>query len=76
MSITISEKTAVPLGLAIVVIGGAAGWLTSLSISNSTTASLVGSVVTRQEKYNDDLREIKERLANIDGQLKRIRPAE
>jgi hypothetical protein len=68
----ITDKTLIPLGVAVLVIGGGAAWLTS--ISNATQISKDGIVrlEAKQDAYSNDLQKIYQELAEIKGELKRI----
>lgn len=57
----ISEKTLLPLGVVVVLIGGIA-WITNLSFQANASAKSVEKVITR-------LDEISDRLSRIEGKL-------
>lgn len=72
----IDQNSLIPMGLAIVCIGGAATWMTRQEFT--TAANAQGLATVRQEFYDQRLflekrvSEILERLSNIEGELKRI----
>ena len=57
----INEKTLVPIGMVIVIIGGIA-WITNMSFQTNASAKTVEKVVQR-------LDEISDRLARIEGKM-------
>jgi hypothetical protein len=73
----ISENTFVPLGLAVMVIGGGAGWVTKIEVAVSAQAAKIEEQQQeddfRARKLFDLLRQIDQRLSMIEGELKRIR---
>lgn len=69
----LDDSTWVPLGLAIVTIGGAAMWITSISINVEASQDKLNQLQTKQDQYfeavhamQSDLAVIKERVESID----------
>lgn len=71
--VVITEKTMVPLWLALSVIGGAAAWATTLQVQASNTATTIQEMGAHQERYSDDISAIRQDIAEIKGELKRMR---
>lgn len=69
----LSEQTLVPVGLAVVVVGAAALWIASINLQTRSNAETITKLETKQEKYSDDMRVIRESLAEINGVLKEIK---
>ena len=72
----LTEKTKITLGLAIVAIGGAAMWVTSISINVAESATKLGKIEDQQQKYmshiqaiQTDLAVIKERVESVNNKL-------
>jgi hypothetical protein len=68
----LDEKTMVPIGLAVVAIGGASGWCTLVHFRINALASTTIEVQSKQDKYSQDLAEIRTDLAEIKGELRRL----
>lgn len=69
----INEKTMIPIGLAVLVIGGGAGWMTRQEIKTTANSEQIIQVNEKVENLDKILNEIEKRLAGIEGELKRIR---
>lgn len=66
-----------PLGLAVVVIGGGAAWMTKINVAvDAHTARIKEATESEESHYKeltDILRQIDRRLSSIEGEVKRIR---
>ena len=62
----LTERTLIPLGIAIIAIGGGAAWLTNVNAS-------IRSIEAAQNKYTELVEQIRNDLAEIKGELKRIK---
>lgn len=73
----ITSNTLMPIGLAVVVIGGGAAWMTKINIAVDAHASKIREATeseqSRYRELTDLLRGIDHRLSLIEGELKRIR---
>jgi hypothetical protein len=76
----LSENTLIPLGLAIVAIGGAAVWLTTIHLSNNANAENIVEIKATVDKYSDtqqkifeSINQIKQDVSEIKTELKYIR---
>ena len=74
---SINENTLIPLGLAVITIGGGAIWLTQLSVQTRANAEILDKIqqdrsIARAE-YLKNVEEIKVSLAEIKVELKIIR---
>lgn len=69
----ISEKTFVPIGIAIITIGSLTGWATRQEMRMDEQESKVNHVVERFQGIEQQLDQILEKLGIIEGELKRIR---
>lgn len=67
------EQILIPLGFAIVAIGGGALWLGNTYGIVSGNARSIESIRLKQETYNQHLIDIKAELGEIRGELKRLR---
>jgi hypothetical protein len=65
----LSEKTLIPIGVAIIVIGGGAGWLTKISVDSSAHGKMIEAV---QAEHKEDQNELKDVLKSIDRRLYNI----
>lgn len=67
------EQVLIPLGFAIVVIGGGAIWLgnTYAKVTNNTAE--IATIKSQHTSYNQHFLDIKAELGEIRGELKRIR---
>jgi hypothetical protein len=61
----LSDKTLIPLGVAILGIGGAAMWLTSLYFQTQANASQIQRLADKQDSYLSTLIEIRSDVAVI-----------
>lgn len=66
----LSDKTLIPLGVAIMVIGGGTAWLTSLHLA---TASNTAALAELKQSIPEKLENIQRDIAEIKGELKRIK---
>lgn len=62
---SLSENTLIPIGLAVVVIGGGSAWLTKISIATAANSDALSRIETKQESYTEHLAEIRQDLAVI-----------
>lgn len=68
----INESTSISVGLLITLVGGIF-WLSTLYAKTEATAKAVERIEIRQNKYNDTVGEINERLSRIEGAMSRDR---
>lgn len=68
----ITERTLVPLSLVITLVGGVS-WLTTIHAQGQANAEVLVEVKNKQDKYEENLKAILNQLAEIKGELKRIR---
>lgn len=68
--IAIDAFTMVPLGAAVLAIGGSAAWLTRLSSKQERHDERLKDVEDQQKQYNKDISYIRSDLAEIKGELK------
>ena len=61
------------MGIAIIVIGGTAGWLTTLHINTMHNAQTLAIIANEQKGYAESLYSIKQDISEIKGELKRIK---
>lgn len=66
----ITENTSVTLTVLIVIIGGVM-WFQTLYSLASTTADKVAVIEARQDKYSDDIIDIKKALSRIEGKMEK-----
>jgi hypothetical protein len=64
----ISEATALPISLVIVLLGVAA-WVSSLKSDTKTNADDIARVEAQEEQYIKVIQRINERLSRIEGKL-------
>lgn len=69
----LTEMTLVPLGMAIISIGGAAAWLTTIHVQMDANAASIQSIEEKQTEYSKDIRQIAVDIAEIKGELRRRR---
>ena len=67
------EQILIPLGFAIVAIGGGALWLGNTYGIVSSNARSIETLKIKQDTYNQHLIDIKAQLGEIRGELKRIK---
>lgn len=67
----LTENTLIPLGIAILAIGGGSMWITSLYAEVQSTSTAVKEARTRQEETSKTLNEINERLSRIEWKLEK-----
>ena len=72
----LTERTKITLGLAVVAIGGAAVWITSISINVAESSTKLQKIETQQTQYlqsiqliQTDLAVIKERVESVNNKL-------
>lgn len=65
----ITDKTLIPLGLAVIAIGGGSVWLTTVYAEVKTNNEKLTEVIRSQEEYNRNVAEINSRLSRIEGKL-------
>ena len=68
----LTEKTLIPLGLALFAIGGAAAWATTLHLNTMRNSENLAIISVEQKSYSESLYAIKQDIAIIKGELKRI----
>jgi len=68
----LNEKTKTTLGIAIVAIGGAAMWVTSISINVAESNEKLKTIETVQAKYLENMSEIKSDLAVIKARVESV----
>jgi hypothetical protein len=73
----ITSHTLVPIGLAVIVIGGGAGWMTKINVAVDAHAARIKEATeseeSRYKELTDILRQIDRRLSGIEGEMRRIR---
>lgn len=67
----LTDNTLVPLGVAIVGIGGAAMWLTSLYFQTQANAAQIQRLADKQDAYLATLIEIRSDVAVIKSQIEK-----
>ena len=65
----ITEKTALSVGLVVIIMGGVI-WLSNIFFLADNTAKALESVKVKQERYSDDISEIKADIKVIKQILK------
>jgi len=75
---SLSEMTLMPLGTAIAIIGGGAGWMTKIYMGQEAYAARIDQQATKIEKVeqkmdaqNEYFSEIRERLIRIEMTIKK-----
>lgn len=66
----ISDKTLIPLGIAVLVIGGGATWLTTLHLATTSNATTLSEM---KKDIPEKLEQIQKDIAEIKGELRRIK---
>lgn len=69
---TLTEKTWIPLGAAVIVIGGATAWLTSVSWNVASATQEISSMKRDQQQYMQDVQAIKTDIAVIKIQVQSV----
>lgn len=69
---SITEGTLVPLGLAISIIGGGDGWMTTMYVKQEALAAWVDRQADFMREVRNTLTEMNQRLSNIEGKLEVI----
>lgn len=67
-----TDKTLVPIGLAVLVIGGGASWVTGVSKELTAQASAIEHARDQYLKIDDRLRSIENQLIQLNGTIERI----
>jgi len=67
----IDDKTAIPIGIAVTIIGGAAVWLTTMHINQTALAKSLDEKEPVLHQMASDIQDIKIQLAQIQFQLRR-----
>lgn len=74
---TLTDKTLVPIGLAVSVIGGGAMWLTKIHLTQDaygrTLSEVRETIAQDRNSFYNMLLQIEKRLSGIEGELKRIK---
>lgn len=68
----LTERTKITLGLAIVAIGGATAWITSISINVAESATKLNKIENQQAAYLESVHEIKSDLAVIKERVESV----
>jgi hypothetical protein len=68
----ISDSTKVPLGLALAVIGGGAGWLTNIAFQTNANAKTLEVMEKKHDLYLESLQRIETDLAVVRGKVEWI----
>ncbi len=68
----VSEKTLVPIGFVLVLLGGAA-WLTNMHYEAQANSLAIADLAKKQDAYLEGQKDIVERLARIEGKLEGVR---
>ena len=75
----LTEGTLIPIGIAVTVIGGASMWLTSLYLTQTAQAQKITEIQQAFEKVSTDQSkllnityDIKQDVAEIKGEIKRL----
>jgi hypothetical protein len=63
--VIINEKTPIPIGVAIALIGGGAVWLTTIALQTNANAKYIELIEQRQLKYNESIQSIERDIAII-----------
>lgn len=66
---SISEMTLIPIGLAVVIIGGGTTWLTVMASTLTQNSKDIASIKDNQSQYMKDLYKIELHLAKIRWKL-------
>lgn len=69
----LTEKTLIPLGVALSLIGGGAAWLTKLAFQTSANAATLEQIATKQDVYTDHIAAIRQDLAVIRVEIQQIK---
>ena len=69
---SITDGTLIPLGLALSLIGGGAGWMTTIYIKQEALAARVDRQADFMREVRNTLTEMNQRLSNIGGKLEVI----
>jgi len=65
----LTDKTLVPIGIAIVVIGGGSAWLTVLAGTVQESARVLFEIKTKQDLYSEDVATIRSDIRLIKYKL-------
>ena len=66
----ITQNTLIPMGLAILVIGSSAAWVTKISLATAITEKSVNLALLKFEKIEQSLKDIDYRLSRIEWSLR------
>ena len=69
----ITDGTLIPLGLAVVAIGGGSMWLTTMYAAINEARATIQEVKADQREYTRNLEEINKTLGRIEGELQHLR---
>ncbi len=72
---TFDEKVKISLGLAVLVIGGGAIWLTNLSSQTYANTKSLESIEQRQLKYNESIQNIEKDMAVVRTKIDLLIPS-
>ena len=67
----ISEHTLIPIGTAVLLIGGGAGWMTKISIVEDAHGDMIRRSEQKLDSHSELFQEIRERLIRIETVLKK-----
>ena len=65
----VTEETLIPIGLAVLAIGGGTVWLTTIHNKTEVNTRAIAEISAKQESSNDLLKSIDRRLSRIEGKL-------
>lgn len=69
----ITEQTLIPLGVAVMAIGGGAAWLTQVYLMTQANGEMITKVQAQQDVYTKNLEEIRVELGEIKTELRLMR---
>lgn len=72
----LTEKTPIPIGLAIAVFGGGAAWMTNLAMQSSANAKSLTVIEERHYQYLESIQKIEKDLAVIKTKLEALQTKE
>jgi hypothetical protein len=71
---TLSEKTTIPIGIAVAIFGGAAAWMTNLATQTMANAKALEAMESRHYQYLNSIQKIEKDVAVIKTKLDLIQP--
>lgn len=71
--VKVDDKALIPIGLAVLVFGGGAAWLTTIHSKVEASVQKIEKVEIRLDKRDEKLDVIQKDIAEIKGELKRIK---